>query len=116
MRVRITSVDYAPDELYEQTPFEAVLLREIPGPDRPDYWLAALPEPIRWLRNGVGISVRHLVLAARWEGTRISRGMSNMPVGIAYVVDESVLEDAKLDFGKCEYVAIGVADEILEAA
>jgi hypothetical protein len=116
MRVRISSVDYAPDELYAQTPFEAVLLREIPGPDRPDYWIAALPSPIRWLRDRNEIFVKHLVLAARWKGTRIGRGMSDMPVGIAYVVDESVLADSKLDFGKCVYVAIGAVDEIPDAA
>lgn len=112
MRVKISSVDYAPDELYAQTPFEAVLIREIPGTDRPDYWLAVLATPLRWLRNGVETSVTHLVLAARWQGTRIGRGMSRMPVGIAYVVDESLLNDARLDFGKCEYVAIGVADDL----
>lgn len=30
--MRITDVDYAPEELYGQIPLEATLLREIPGP------------------------------------------------------------------------------------
>jgi hypothetical protein len=112
MRVRITSVDYAPDELYEQTPFEAVLIRELPGPDRPDYWLAALPRPLRRLQGGVETEVTHVVLAARWKGTRIGGGMWGLPVKILYVVEESALSDPILDYGKCEYVAIGAADEV----
>ncbi len=112
MRVRITSVDYAPEELYGQTPFEAVLLRQLAGPDRPDYWLAALAEPLRWLREGGETRVNYIVLAARWKGTRVGRGMRETPVGIAYVVDESVLGDEALVLKKCEYVAIGTADEV----
>jgi hypothetical protein len=114
MRIKITTVDYAPDELYEQTPFEVVLIRELPGPDRPDYWLAALPKPLRWLRGGVETTVTHVVLAARWQGTRIGRGMWSLPVKILNVVDDSALDDGVLDHRKCEYVAIGAADEVRE--
>jgi hypothetical protein len=110
MKITVTSVDYAPDDLYEQTPFEAELLRQIPGPDRPDYWLASLPKPLRWRRDGKDTQVTHLVLAARWVGGQIARGMRTTPVNIAYVVDESLLTDAALDFQKSAYVAIGVAD------
>jgi hypothetical protein len=113
MRVKITSVDYAPDELYEQTPFEAVLLREIPGRG---YWVAALAKPIRWSRNGIESSASRLILEARWLGTRIGRGMSDIPVNIAYVVDESVWADAWFDFGKCESLAVGAASDITGAA
>ena len=111
MKIRITAVDHAPDELYEQTPFTAVLLRELPGPDRPDYWLAALPRPIRWIRNGNETKVTHVVLAARWVGTRIGRGLLDLPVKIFYVVDDSAVDDQTLDQRKCEYVAIGTASE-----
>ena len=82
MKIRITSVDHAPDELYEQTPFTALLLRELPGPDRPDYWLAVLPKPLRWLPHGVERKVTHVVLAARWMGTQIGRGTWGLPVKI----------------------------------
>lgn len=34
---RITSVNYAPDDHYEQAPFDGVLPREIAGPDQPGY-------------------------------------------------------------------------------
>lgn len=112
MRIRIKGADYAPEELEEQVPFEADLIRQIAGPDRPDYWLATLTGPIRWVRDGDVTAVTHLVLAARWQGTTIGPGMHNLPVGIAYVVDPTVMEDKELDLAKCAYVAIGVADEV----
>jgi len=51
------------------------LVREIPGDDRPDYWIGAVPVPIRWLVDNHERLVTHLVLAARWEGTRLERGI-----------------------------------------
>ena len=49
MRLTITSVDYNPPELTDQTPFSLAIMRRIPGPDRPDYWLGHLDAPLRWL-------------------------------------------------------------------
>jgi len=46
MELTITGVDYAPEELDEQTPLVVKLLREMPGDDRPDYWLGELKTPI----------------------------------------------------------------------
>ena len=114
-RIRVTDVDSAPDELYEQTPFEASLLRKIPGPDRPDYWLAQLENPLRWLKDGNAIQVTHLILAARWVGCEICQTMQHTPINIAYVVNPEALQDPTLDFGKCAYVAIGTADAIAAA-
>ena len=37
--------------------------------------------------------------------------MEQLPVGIAYVTDETLLEDDRLDSGKCSYVAIGISSE-----
>lgn len=54
--------------------------------------------------------VSHIIIAARWVGGVISATMSNTPVNIAYVIDESVLTDDRLDFQKCYYAAIGAAD------
>ena len=93
MELTITGVDFAPDDLYEQTPFVVDLLRELPGDDRPDYWLGELRTPIRWLQDDHEREITHLILAARWEGTRIEPGVKNLPVGIAYVTDQSVLNE-----------------------
>lgn len=111
MQLTITSVDYAPEELHDQVPFSAQLLREIPGDDRPDYWIAKLDRPLRWLQQDQEVEVTHLVLAARWVGTRIAPGAQHLPVGIAFVTDSTILSDERLDFAKSAYVAIGIAED-----
>ncbi len=116
MRVRISSIDYAPEDLYSQTPFEADIIRCISGPDRPDYWLAELTKPLRWAQNGNEKTVSHLVLAMRHVGEQMTRGIKERAIGIAYVTDQSLLEDNKLTFDKCNYVAIGIVDDISSAA
>lgn len=111
LQLIITSVDYAPEDLHEQTPLKVNLRRKMPGDDRPDYWLGEVQTPIRW-RSDVGErTITHIILAARWEGTRIARGARDLPVGIAYVVDQSLLDEPRLDFAKCSYVAIGIAHD-----
>lgn len=114
-RIRVNDVDYAPDELYEQTPFEATLLREVAGPDRSDYYLAQLAKPLRWVKDGNNAEVTHIVLAAHWVGGKIDATMRQTPVNIAYVVNSEALSDTKLDLHKCAYVAIGTADAIAAA-
>jgi hypothetical protein len=111
MQITITTVDYAPGDLYDQVPFVAELLRELPGPDRPDYWVAELLQPLSWLKDNQTRSVAHIVVAARWAGTSIEAGVGNLPIGIAYVIDPSVLTDKQLDLQKCAYVAIGLASD-----
>ena len=111
MQLTITSVDYAPSELEEQVPIVVDLIREIPGPDRPDYWLGRVQKPIRWLRNNLEVEVTHVVVAARWMGTQIAPGAKDLPVGIAYVIDESLLADSELNLSKCNYIAIGFSHE-----
>jgi hypothetical protein len=53
-------------------------------------------------------TIRHLVLWARWEGTSIHPG-ATLPVGIAYVIDDSLLESKSFEVFQAEYVAIGLA-------
>jgi ribosomal protein L37AE/L43A len=113
MRVKITFADLVTDELSAQSPFEAVLLREFPGTG---YWVAALPKPLCWLSDGNETSVRHLLLSARWVGTRIGRGIRDLLVDIAYVVDESLLADATLDFKKYKIGPVGLASDLTGAA
>jgi hypothetical protein len=111
MQLTITGVDYAPVELEEQVPIIVDLIRELPGTDRPDYWLGQVQKPIRWLKDNHEIFISHVIVAARWVGTQISPGAKDLPVGIAYVTDQTLLSDSKLDFSKCSYVAIGFSHE-----
>ncbi len=88
------------------------MIRQIPGTDRLDYWLAELDRPVTWRRGDRERRITHLVVCSRHEGTAISEDMVGLLIGIAYVNDQSVLGDVALDFGKCQYVAIGTADTI----
>jgi len=112
MKLRITSVDVGPNELRTQVPVCVTLLKQIPGPDRPDYWLAMLERTITWLDEGVQRSITHVVLAPRFMGSRIEPGAANLGVGLAYVIDQSLLTEASLSFSKCQYVAVAILDDV----
>lgn len=107
MRLTIISID-GPELLATNTPLVTDLVRQIPGPDRPDYWIAKLQSPLTVVLNNFDRTITHLILAARWEGTAIANGATHLPLGIAYVTDLSLLSDSELDLKKCHYVAIGV--------
>ena len=105
---KISSVNYEPPDLAEQLPIYLNLERVLPGSDRPDYWLASLHSPLTWSREGKpSLQVTHLVLCSRYEGQTITLELNRLTVGIAYVIDNSLLSDNQLSFAKCEYVAIG---------
>lgn len=116
MNIAIKSVDHAPDDLYDQLPVRGRLVRTIAKSDRPEafrtasgeYWLAELRRPLSWTTLGVTRTIRHLVVAPRWEGTSIRPG-ANLPVGVAYVVDDAVLSSETFASTQAEYVAIGMA-------
>jgi hypothetical protein len=104
----ITHFDTAPDELNRQAPFKLRFIRPLPASDGSNYVLAALHQPLTFR----GEPVHFVVVGARFEGTQVSKGMNNFPINIAIVKDQSLVEDAHLDFSKVEYVAIGFCDEI----
>jgi hypothetical protein len=112
MKLTVTSVDYNPPELNEQVPFSFAIVRMLPGPDRPDYWLGKLDEPLRWIDDHNEHWVEYVAVSARWQATKIEPNMSNTPIGIAYVTDPSQIEEPNLSFDKYKYVAIGVANEV----
>jgi len=85
MQLTVTSVDYAPDELYGQVPIVVNLLRQMPGSDRPDYWLGSVTPPLHWVVDGVGREITHLVVSARWVGGQLVTGARHLPLNIAYV-------------------------------
>ena len=116
MELTIDNIDPDRGDLHDQVPIVVDLLREIPGEDRPDYWLASPRKPIKWLKDNHDHVVSHLVIAARWQGTRIEPGVTHLPVGIAFVTDQSLLDDEKLDLKKCSYVAIGIANDTSRGA
>ena len=108
MRLLVMSVDHSPEELYDQVPFVVELRRQLAGEDREDYWLGTVVVPLEWWVDGEECAVRHVVLAARHAGQCIEPGVRELAVNIAFVTDQTLLEEARLDMAKCRFVAIGV--------
>jgi hypothetical protein len=110
VNVVIRSVDHAPDDLDDQLPIRARLVRMLDGKDRRGrtYWLAELVTPISWSKDGVTRTISHLLIAARWVGTAIEPGVK-IPVNINYVTNDALLSSEVLDLQHTEYVAIGMA-------
>lgn len=112
MRLAITSVDHAPDEFHAATPIEVNLVRRLPGSDRPDYWLGEVLSPFEYTTDAGTQVARHFVLAARWQGMQIEPNAENLPINIAVVTDDRQLTESLVDFGKSNFIAIGLANEV----
>lgn len=102
IKLQLIDCDYAPKDMEEQLPISCQLIRMITGNDRSDYWLAKCKCPVKY---GETI-VNYLVLAPRFVGPKIEQGMGSIVINVAYVINESIIEDSTLNFDKCEYVAI----------
>lgn len=138
-QITIDGIDLGPDDLAAQLPRRAELYRPIPGPDRPDYALAVVrdspltfdttltalraggvdparadPDLIRYAADGehVRLFVYGLVLAPRIVGDSIHLSMRGMPVALAYVVDNTVMRDERLDLAKCYYAAVAFVSSV----
>ena len=109
MQLTIYSVEYAPEELHGQLPLVVDLIREIPDDDRPDYWLGSVQHPVRYVKDNIETRITHVIVGARLVGGCLQLGADRLWVNIAFVTDQSLLGDVKLDFGKADYVAVGVA-------
>ncbi|MEP7764947.1 hypothetical protein [Sanguibacter sp. 25GB23B1] len=129
--VEITSFDVGPEELTDQLPVTARLLRMLPGPDRPDYALAVATRPLRFTSTvdalaaqGIPVAgldpqcvhvetdgtvratVFGLVMAPRIVGQALHPTMVDFPVALAVVIDPTQMRDPSIDFSKCSYVAV----------
>ena len=113
MQLALRSVAFKTGDKSDDVPLRVTLIRQIPGPDRPDYWLGALEKPFHWTSSSEPetYEIEYLVLATQWEETSVRSGVTRLPVGIAYVVDASLLDDRELDLEKIRYVALGIADD-----
>jgi hypothetical protein len=113
MQLALRSVAFKTGDKSDDVPLTVTLVRQIPGPDRPDYWLGTLARPFHWTSSTEPktYDIEHLVLATQWEETTVRPGVTRLPVGIAFVVDSSLIDDRELDLDKIRYVALGIADD-----
>lgn len=110
MKASILSVDYAPADLEAQIPVEVDLVRQLPGPDRSDYWLGRLDRPLPYAEGDATKEIRYLIVASRHVGESIRAGVGRVVIGIAYVLDDAQAELPAVDMKRCRYVAIGEAE------
>ncbi|UMB69147.1 hypothetical protein [Mycobacterium paraterrae] len=117
-------------EVRAQLPRTAKLTRRLAGPDRDDYFLAILENPIRyhpsppfdWSRSperftatddsGRFIWVYGIIIAALMTGTQIHAGMKNFAVNLAFVIDHTAGSDEMLDFGKCDSIGWATINDV----
>lgn len=125
-RVVFSAVRSGPAGLVAAIPLSGELAGVIPGPDRPDYCLVVLDDPIDFeipddfdrerirqtaidqmtLDLDDNVSITAVVIAARQTGTQISPTMVDLAVNVAYVLDESVLTDETLEFDRVHFAGI----------
>ena len=140
-RFSIDNIDLGPDDLPAQLPKAGRLLAVRPGPDRPDYCVGVLDEAIWYrttvdaLRDGgvdlaaadpdmirvgedgsVLLQVFGVIFAARIAGEAPHPGMRNFPVALAYVFDNTLLRDERIDFAKVIYAAVAFVTNVTEPA
>lgn len=108
IKIQLIDCDYAPQDMEAQLPITCSLIRMIPGSDRADYWLAKCEKSVKHEDK----IFNYLIVAPRFVGEKIEKGMGSIALGVAYVTDESLVQDIKLDFNKCKYVAICTAKEL----
>lgn len=110
-KIEINEIEKGPKELELQLPISAEAIKELPGKDRPDYILAKLETSLLWVnkKNGTNKEIDFVVLCAKYKGQSINSSMKDMTVAVAYVVDNSIEKDIKLNFKKCKYVAVAKA-------
>ena len=103
--IRISDPDSGPDWLVNKMPLEMRALRELDSDDGSQYILTELITSI----EGPNVIITHLVVGARMIGMPLTGGVGGTPANVAYVSDQTLLTDKKIDFSKAEYVAIALA-------
>jgi hypothetical protein len=121
---------YAVSELRAQLPRTARITRRIPGPDRDDYFSAIFTRPIKyhpapqfdWARtqpgfiaaDGAGqfLWISAIIIASLQRGSHLHSLMKDFPVYVAYVVDNTVGLDDRLDFAKCDSIGWGTINAL----
>jgi hypothetical protein len=109
--IEISAISKGPEELSYQLPIEAKVIRQIPGKDRPDYFVVELDKSVVWVdeKKNINTEVNYIVVCTKKKSQSVANDMKDVLLAIAYVKDESITKDTKLDFTKIAYVADGKA-------
>lgn len=88
-------------------PMSVRIIRRLNSEDGAEYWLGELPSKIAYEKAGRTISVKYAVVAPGWQGMSFVDAFEDGRVNLAYVTDETLLQDTSMDFAKADYVAFG---------
>ncbi|MBS9533015.1 hypothetical protein KIH27_05360 [Mycobacterium sp. M1] len=123
---RFHDMDTGPAELAGQLPRNATYMGFRPGPDRPDYCIFMLEKPLQWIlpagfdesrfapdgmvrtvpEFGRVASVPSVLAFTRLVGDRIDPSARKLPVGLAYILNWNLGQEAVVDFDKVHYAAV----------
>ena len=102
IKLTIAKPETCREEFCALLPLNIKLLWRIKGHDRPDYYFARPDSPIAFNGN----VYNHLILATRDEEESLIGFAESVASHIAFVSDDSALDDASLNFTKIENVAV----------
>lgn len=125
-RIVFTAARSGAEGFTSRLPLRGELAGVIPGPDRPDYCLVELDEPIdfeppadfdrdRIHQSAIDqmvldlddvLPISALVIVARQVGTQVSPTMADLAVNVGYVLDDSLFTDDVLEFDKVHFAAV----------
>lgn len=121
---------HAVPALTAQLPKTARSVRRMPCPDRDDYFVGILEQPIKyhpspefdWTRTqsdyvgtdtaGQFVWIWALIIASLRVGDPVHAGMKGHPVFVAYVIDNTMLRDVQIDFCNCDPIGWGFIDDV----
>ena len=104
----INDIDTGPIELRERLPVAGMIFEKLNHVDGSEYYLATLKK----LFQSEGRKITYIIVGARNLGEYISPKMKDFAVNIAYVIDDSLINQKNMDFNKGEFAAIGFATDI----
>lgn len=105
MLLLIDSFDGLPPGGYE--PMAIDVIRQLESDDGSEWWLGRIQNEISYVKDGHELTIKYVIVAPGWIGMTFNGDFDGYRVNLAYVIDESLLEDSKIDFTKTDYVAFG---------
>jgi len=108
LKVILTQFENAPSWLDSYSSLTLKPLRPLSSSDGSQYILSELVTPIVRAER----TITHFVVGARMKGEKLRKGAKDLPVNIAIVTDNSLLDDDEMDFEKGEFIAHGIGSVI----
>ena len=94
------------EELIEKKYLFVQYVKRLHNEDNSDYLLCKLLSPVTGKEQ-----ITYLVVGGRFENQLIKKGIKNLTVNIAYVTNNSLLDEDYMDFSKGEFVGFGKATD-----